>query len=106
MGAAVLAQSGEIYCGVNIENASFGATNCAERTAIFTAISAGEQKIKAIAISGDSTGIIYPCGICRQVIAEFASEGTKVICGGNNNEFRVFKLKDLLPNAFLKDTIE
>ena len=75
VGAAVLMKSGKIYTGCNIENASFGATNCAERTAIFKAVSEGEHEIAAIAIVGSHNEFTYPCGICRQVIAEFMSEG-------------------------------
>lgn len=102
VGAAVLMESGKTYEGVNIENVSFGATNCAERSAVFKAVSEGERKIKAVAISSDSDDLIFPCGICRQVLSEFGDENTKVICGKKNGEFKVFKLSELLPNAFLE----
>lgn len=100
VGAALLSGSGKVYTGVNIENVSFGATNCAERTAVFKAVSEGEKEIKAIAIASDSDDLIFPCGICRQVLAEFGDENTKVICSSNNGSYKVFKLGELLPNAF------
>jgi len=101
VGAAVLMKSGKTYQGVNIENASFGATVCAERTAIFKAVSEGERKIEAVAITSDSDELTFPCGICRQVIAEFGDENTRIICANNRGEFKVFKLAELLPNAFI-----
>lgn len=79
VGAAVLFESGKIYGGCNVENASFGATNCAERTAIFRGISEGETTIKSIAIVGSLNEYTYPCGICRQVISEFGDESIEVI---------------------------
>ncbi|MFZ5989015.1 MAG: cytidine deaminase [Bacillota bacterium] len=100
VGSAVLTDSGKVYTGANIENVSFGATNCAERTAVFKAVSEGERKIKAVAIASDSDELVFPCGICRQVIAEFADENTKVICSRGNGGFKVYKLGDLLPNTF------
>ncbi len=104
VGAAVLMENGKIYTGVNIENSSFGATNCAERTAIFKAISDDVRNIKAIAIAGDGDDLILPCGICRQVIAEFSDEDTEIVCGKNDREYKVFKVRDLIPKAFeLKD---
>jgi len=100
VGAAVLTEKGDIYTGVNIENVSYSATNCAERTAIFKAISNGERKIKAIAVLSDSEEIIFPCGTCRQVILEFGDGNTKIICGNNNGEYKVYTLEELLPCAF------
>ena len=97
VGAAVLTKSGKVYTGCNIESASFGATNCAERTAIFKAVSEGELEIEAIAVTGDADNT-YPCGICRQVIAEFGLKSEIII--GNSKTMKVFKLKDLLPMAF------
>ena len=96
VGAAVLAENGKIYTGCNIENASYGATNCAERTAIFKAISEGNRKIRAIAIVGADDEYTYPCGICRQVIAEFADKNTEIILGK----------KSLLPGAFTKEALQ
>ncbi|MCX7710303.1 MAG: cytidine deaminase [Clostridia bacterium] len=100
VGAAVLTENGKVFTGVNIENASFGATNCAERTAVFKAVSEGENKIRAVAIASDSEEYIYPCGICRQVLAEFGDRNMKVICSKPNGEFIVRKLEEVLPNAF------
>ena len=71
VGAAVLTSDGKIYTGCNIENASYGMSNCAERTAIFKAVSEGETKLEALAVIGDTNTPISPCGACRQVIAEF-----------------------------------
>ena len=102
VGAAVLTQSGKTFAGVNVENASFGATICAERTAVFKAVSEGERKIVAGAITSDSDEYTFPCGICRQVLREFGDDGTRVICGNKSGEFKVFKLGELLPNAFFK----
>lgn len=98
VGSALLTKSGKIYNGVNIENASLGATNCAERTAIFKAVSEGDRTIKAIAIVSKSS-LPYPCGICRQVISEF-SEDAIVIIAKNKEDYIVFNIADLLPNTF------
>lgn len=100
VGAALLTVNDKVYTGVNVENASYGATNCAERTAVFKMASEGERKIAAIAIASDSPDFIYPCGICRQVLAEFGDDNIKVICSKNTGEFKVLTLKELLPYAF------
>lgn len=102
VGAAVLMENGEVYTGCNIENASFGATNCAERTAIFKAVSEGTKSIKAIALIGSDEEFTYPCGICRQVIAEFADEDIKIIIAKNEAEYIIKSLDDILPGAFTK----
>lgn len=102
VGAAVLFDSGKVYGGCNIENASFGATNCAERTAIFKGISEGEKEIKALAVVGDLNSYTYPCGICRQVIAEFGSMDVKVILAKNEDDYIVKDLCEVLPGAFTK----
>ncbi|AKN33427.1 cytidine deaminase [Clostridium carboxidivorans P7] len=102
VGAAVLTEDGKVYTGCNIENASYGATNCAERTAIFKAVSEGYTTIKAIAIVGIENEYTYPCGICRQVIAEFGSEDIEIILGKNENEYIVKTLDEILPGAFTK----
>lgn len=95
VGAAVLAESGEIYGGANVENASYGATVCAERSAIFAAVNAGERKLKAIAVTAT------PCGICRQVMREFCDpEAFKVIVAKTADDYRVFTLEELLPESF------
>lgn len=97
VGAALLCEDGEIFLGCNIENVSFGATNCAERSAVFSAISSGHRKFQAIAVVADD-GLIMPCGICRQVLSEFAPNIT-VICGKKDGH-EIYKLNELLPNDF------
>lgn len=104
VGAAVLAKSGKVFCGCNIENASYGATVCAERTAVFKAVSEGEKEFSAIAVAGGKNGEISgefpPCGICRQVLAEFFSPDAKVIVAKGENTFNVYTFCELLPSAF------
>ncbi|MCB0213629.1 MAG: cytidine deaminase [Anaerolineae bacterium] len=97
VGAALLTKSGKIYTGCNIENVGYSATVCAERTAIFKAVSEGETSFEAIAVATENSG--PPCGICRQVIREFASEFT-VIVGDIKGHYQVFVLSDLLPHSF------
>jgi cytidine deaminase len=100
IGAALIAGSGKIYTGTNIENASYGATICAERSAISKAVSDGETEITAVAVTGDIDDYAYPCGICRQVISEFMKPDMEIAVSGKNKEMKVFKLKELLPSAF------
>ncbi len=100
VGAALLTANGKVYTGVNIENASFGATNCAERTAVFKAVSEGEHEIKTIAIAGDSSDYLLPCGICRQVLTEFGKENMKVLCCNGEGKFKTYTLGEILPFAF------
>jgi cytidine deaminase len=102
VGAAVITEDDTIYGGCNIENASYGATNCAERTAIFKAVSEGHRSIKAIAIIGDISTYTYPCGICRQVMAEFADASIPVILIKNEDDYIVKTLEEVLPGAFTK----
>jgi cytidine deaminase len=99
VGAAVLAGSGEIYAGCNVENASYGLCNCAERTAIFAAIAAGERKITAVAVHTPTPEPTLPCGACRQVIHEFGPEAV-VICTGKGRSRIETTLHTLLPAAF------
>lgn len=99
VGAALLSESGKIYTGCNVENSSYGLTNCAERTAIFNMINAGEKKIKAIAIVLEAEDYGAPCGACRQVIYEFG-QNTDVIMATVNGKHKVVKIKELLPYAF------
>lgn len=105
VGAAVVTEDGTIYTGCNIENASYGATNCAERTAIFKAVSEGHKKIKAIAVVGDMSTNTYPCGICRQVIVEFATENIEIILVKNEEEYVVKTMEEILPGAFTKEDL-
>ena len=101
VGAALLTKSGNIYTGCNVEIASFGATNCAERTAIWKAVSEeGKIDIEKIAIVSDDEDYIYPCGICRQVMAEFADDDMELICTKKNGEYKTIRFGDILPNAF------
>lgn len=106
VGAAILTEDDKIYSGCNIENASFGATNCAERTAIFKAVSEGHNKIKAIAVVGDTSTYTYPCGICRQVISEFADADSTVILAKNENEYITKTLEEVLPGAFTRKDLD
>lgn len=100
VGAAVITKKGEIYTGCNVENASYGLCNCAERTAIFKAISEGETELVTIAVVADTVKPVAPCGACRQVMAEFGIE--KVIMCNLQGEEYVAALKDLLPYSFEK----
>ena len=101
VGAALLTESGRIYTGCNVQNASFSATNCAERTAVFTAVAQGEKEFRAIAVNGDTENYLPPCGVCRQVLAEFCDlETFQVILANNEQDYRVVTLAQLLPGAF------
>jgi len=102
VGAALLLKDGTILTGVNVENASFGATNCAERTAIFAAVSKGYQKgdFEAIAVAGDTEDFLPPCSICRQVMAEFCEPNMPVYLTNAKEEILEVSLKELLPYAF------
>ena len=99
VGAAVETDDGEVYCGCNIENSSYGATICAERTAISKAVSEGYRRITRIAICDSNNSFAWPCGICRQVMSEFAVEDFYVILE-DNGMLSNFFLKELLPNSF------
>lgn len=105
VGAALEMEDGSVYTGCNIENASYGATNCAERTAIFKAVSEGHRTITKIAIVGDMSTFTSPCGICRQVIAEFASEDIQIILVKNEEEYKIKTLEEILPGAFRKSDL-
>ena len=109
VGAALLTKSGKIYTGCNIENAGYSATNCAERTAIFKAVSEGEREFEALAVIGGREGetaeFCAPCGVCRQVIAEFCKKDFKIILG-NEEEYKVFTLETLLPFAFTDEDLK
>ncbi len=105
VGAAVITEDDSIFTGCNIENASYGATNCAERTAIFKAVSEGHRKIKAIAIVGDLSTHTYPCGICRQVIVEFATKDISIILVKNEDDYVIKTMEEILPGAFTKEDL-
>lgn len=97
VGAALLAANGKVYTGCNIENVSFGATNCAERTAVFKAVSEGVREFEAIAITGDNGDYLPPCGICRQVLTEFGDDSMKVILANTVEDYRITTLGEMLP---------
>jgi cytidine deaminase len=99
VGAALLTEDDKIYTGCNVENSTFGLTLCAERTAIFKAMSEGERKFKAIAITSDSPDYITPCGSCRQIIFDHCGE-IDIICTNGKHEYKIFKTSELLPHAF------
>ena len=99
VGAALLCSDKKVYTGCNIENSSYGASNCAERTAIFKAVSEGEREFEKIAIVSSSGDFTFPCGICRQVLSEFMYDKTAVLFSEKDG-IREFKVKDLLPEAF------
>ncbi|MDE6529400.1 MAG: cytidine deaminase [Lachnospiraceae bacterium] len=108
VGAALMTDSGKIYQGCNIENASYGATNCAERTAVFCAVSEGEIRFKAIAIIGGMRNkeltYAFPCGICRQVLREFCEpDQMLVIVARSETDYKKMKLSELLPESFGPD---
>ncbi|MED3952525.1 cytidine deaminase [Priestia aryabhattai] len=100
VGAALLTTDGKIYRGCNIENASYGLTNCAERTAIFKAVSEGDKQFSAIAVVGDTDGPISPCGACRQVLAEFCDDHTQIILANLKRDFVITNINEILPGYF------
>ena len=109
VGAALLDKNGKVWTGCNIENASFGPTNCAERTAVFKAVSEGVRDFEAIAVVGgkeDEQGnpviedFCAPCGVCRQVLSEFCKRDFKIILANGKGEQKVFTLEQLLPDSF------
>lgn len=99
VGAAVLTEAGEIFSGCNVENASFGATVCAERVAVFKAVSAGHRRIQAVAVIAETSDPIPPCGMCRQVIAEFGADA-EVLMANTAGDFRISNMRELLPSVF------
>ena len=98
VGAALLTKSGEVFTGVNVENSSFGATICAERTAFVKAVSEGHREFEAIAVAS-SDGEAYPCGICRQFMFEFGDE-LKIITGEDEDHLHITEITELLPSGF------
>ena len=105
VGAALYTDSGKLYAGCNIENASYGATNCAERTAIFKAVSEGERHVTAIAVTGgmlgqEPTDYAYPCGVCRQVMQEFCRKDFVIIVATSTEDYKKYTLQELLPFGF------
>jgi cytidine deaminase len=100
VGAALLADSGKVYTGCNVENISFGATICAERTAAVKAVSEGERRFTAVAVYADTEDYLYPCGICRQFLAEFAAPDMKVYAMNNKGGYEERTFKEVLPHGF------
>lgn len=103
VGAALLTKSGRVYTGCNVENASYGLSICAERAAVFKAVSEGERDFEAIAVVTEHG--VTPCGACRQVLMEFG-EDIQVIVADEAGEYRVFGLRELLPEAFTPEHLE
>lgn len=111
VGAALLTKDGKVYQGCNIENSSYGATNCAERTAFFTAVYQGERDFEAIAIVGGKAGepvseLCAPCGICRQVMREFCKDDFKIFLSKGDGTVLETTLTNLLPLSFSKEDLE
>lgn len=111
VGAALLCGDGSIVTGCNVENASYGAANCAERTAVFKAVSEGKRDFSAIAIAGgkrlDNTDFAFPCGICRQVLREFCRPGEfEVVVCKSETDFKETTLEKLLPDSFGPENLE
>ena len=99
VGAALLTDDDEVYTGCNIENASYGATNCAERTAIFKAVSEGKRNFKKIAVVSKVGVTAYPCGVCLQVMNEFMPEGIVIL--ENEDKIITYTIRELLPHGFV-----
>lgn len=98
VGAALETKTGKIYTGANVENSSFGLSMCAERIAIFKAVSEGEKEFKRLAIVADTKDVVFPCGACRQVMSEFGN--FEVILSNLNGEVKLTSVEKLLPGAF------
>ena len=110
VGAALLAKSGKVYRGCNVENAAYGPTNCAERTAFFTAVCAGEREFEALAICGGPVGkpvseLCAPCGVCRQVIREFCPDDFPIVLTTDGTKLYETTLAELLPLSFSADDL-
>lgn len=101
VGACLKGATGAYYLGCNIENAAYSPSNCAERSAMFKAVYEGERQFDAIAIVWDGENPAVPCGVCRQVLAEFCDPEMPVICANRKGEYKLVALGDLLPDAFL-----
>ena len=103
--SVVLTKKGNIYKGVNIENAAYSVTLCAERSALSSAISAGDKEIDTIIITGDSD-MTYPCGVCRQFMAEFLDSDSKIVIANSTEDYKIYGLRDILPYNFSKKDLE
>ena len=109
VGAALLGKSGKVYLGCNVENAAYSPTNCAERTAVFKAVSEGEREFEAIAIVGgkgeEIAEFCAPCGVCRQVLAEFCDKNFRLVLG-NLEKISTYTFEEILPFSFGKSDLE
>lgn len=101
VGAALVTENGNVYTGCNVENSSFGASICAERTAAVKAISEGDRRFTALAVVSSSEEFTFPCGICRQFLSEFMKEDGKIIVHDKDEGIRVYTLGELFPEAFI-----
>ena len=106
VGACLKGATGAYYLGCNIEHAAYSPTNCAERTAMFKAVYEGERQFDALAIVWDGENPAVPCGVCRQVLAEFCDPEMPVICANRKGEYKIFAMGDLLPDAFLPEDLK
>jgi len=104
VGAALLTNTGQVFLGCNVENAAYGTTNCAERTAVFSAVANGCREFQAIALSAGTDHYVAPCGVCRQVLVEFSPK-MKVIMGNDKGEYLVRTAAELLPFYFNGDIL-
>ena len=107
VGAALLTEEGKVYTGCNVENAAFSPTNCAERTAFFKAISEGCRRFSVLTVVGGAGGAgekdfqyVFPCGVCRQVMAEFCGDDFRIVVAKSEKEYRLYPLKEILPHTF------
>lgn len=107
VGAALLTEEGNIFTGCNVENAAFSPSICAERTAVAKAVSEGYRNFRAIVVTGDNGDYLTPCGVCRQVLAEFCDlEKFVVIMANSENDYKEMKLGELFPGAFGKENLK
>lgn len=110
VGAALMTEKGKLFAGCNIENAAYTPTVCAERVALFNAISSGERNFTAIAVAGGKDGVISgafpPCGVCRQVMAEFCAPDFTVLVVTGEDSYKKYTLNELFPQAFTPKNIE
>jgi len=102
VGAVLLTRDGKVYQGANVENSSYGLSMCAERVALFCAVSSGEKEFSKLAIVSDSQEPVTPCGACRQTLLEFDGE-LEIICANTEGKIKKYRLKELLPEPFRLD---
>ena len=105
VGAALLTDDGVVFRGCNVENASYGLTNCAERTALFKAISEGKRRFVALAVIADTSGPVAPCGACRQVLAELCPPDMKVYLANLKGDLKETTVEELLPDSFGREEL-